>query len=150
MRQSRSQEKSFFLPLHGSRASQGGNPQFPSLARCAYHTLCFQLVALGGSELITKPRWRALPCLRPNDALVRGGCPSPHVPEYLLWCFGVRAQEKRSPQMVFVLPTEEWPMGPHHSRLLLTWSHGVTLCALFLTSLSRWLGNVTFLSLCKC
>lgn len=134
MRRSRSQEKSFFLPPTEAEPLREPS-QSPNLSRCAYHTFCFQLVT-EGSEVITKPRWRALPCLRPNEALGRGGCPSPHVPAYLLWCFGARAQERRSPQIVFVLPTEKWPVGPHHSRLLLTWSHGVTLYALFLTKVS--------------
>ena len=138
-----------FPPRHGSRASQGTLSVPQPLPLRLPHPL-LSISGSEGSEVITKPRWRALPCLRPNEALGRGGCPSPYVPAYLLWCFGVRAQERRSPQIVFVLPTEECPVGPHHSRVLLTWSHGVTLCPLSHQSLSRWLGNVTFLSLCKC
>lgn len=125
--------------------------QSPNLSRCAYHTLCFQLVTLEGSEVITKPRWRALPCLRPNEALGRGGCPSPYVPAYL-WCFGARAQERRSPQIVFVLPTEEWPRSPSlktTANLARTWCD--SLCPLPHQSLSRWLWKCDLpITLCKC
>ena len=74
------------FPPHpdGSRASQGTLSVPQPLPLRPPHPL-LSISGSEGSEVITKPRWRALPCLRPNRPWVGEAVP---VPTCLCTSFG--------------------------------------------------------------
>lgn len=104
------------------------------------------IIGSEGSEVITKSRWRTIPCLRPNEAF--GGLSLSQSQCTRIPPLESGSRKGEAQGVVFVLPTGEWPLDPHHSRLSLTWvTWYESPCPLPHQSLRRLLGNVTFLSL---
>lgn len=132
----------FFPPW---KQSLSENPASPHPLPLSLPHPLLSISSSEGSEVITKPRWRALPCLRPQS--FRGSL----VPTHLTWSLG-------HPRGC-ALPTKEWPLGPmpeaiagSHlvNRMISHLSHGVNFHAPPHQRLTVLLGNVTFLpSLCK-
>lgn len=73
-------------PPHGSRASQGTRP-VPQPLPLRLPRPLLSISGSEGSEVITKPRWRALPRLRSNEPF------EVPVPVHLCTSFGIWARK---------------------------------------------------------